>query len=336
MPSSTWIVIVNYCTPDYVIDCLSSLAPQIQDLRGGRVIVVDNASTDSSLEQLRGVVEKERWSEWVQLFPQLRNGGFASGNNAGIREALSDKNPPEYIYLLNPDTVVRSGAVRELISSLDANPDVGIAGSRLENSAGGVDPSAHRYPTPLGELNSAARLGVLSRLLHRYEITPPIRDEAHECDWVSGASMLIRKEVIEQIGMMDDNYFLYFEEVDYCYRANKYGWKILYVPRSRVQHLEGAATGIRDSARRRPAYWYDSRRRFFLKQYGVGGLCLADLFWMAGRLTFLLRVGLGLTRRHNSADPYYYSFDLLWGDLRAVLSGQAWEIVKHHRCEHQC
>ena len=318
-----WVVIVNYHTADLVVDCLRSLAPQSGGLRGGRVVIADNASGDRSAEMLAATIVAEAWSGWATVMPLERNGGFAYGNNAGIRTALAAEPPADYVLLLNPDTVVRPGALRALVDFMEAHPAAGIAGSLIENPAGGADRSAHRAPSPLGELDGAARLGVLSRLLHRYTVSPPLRDEAHECDWVSGAAMIVRRQVLEQVGPLDEGYFLYFEEVDFCCRARDAGWQVWYVPQARVLHLEGAATGIRAAAKRRPAYWYDSRRRFFVKHHGLGGLLLADLLWTAGRLTFLLRKTLGLTKQASVAEPKRFMFDLLWGDLRALLGGRA-------------
>ena len=315
------IVIVNYRTAELAVDCLRSLSPQTGDRRT-RVIVADNASGDGSLERLATAIAGNGWSGWVELLALPRNGGFAYGNNAGIAAALGPACPPDYVLLLNPDTLVRPGALSALVDFMDAHPRAGIGGSLLENAAGGVDCSAHRTPSPLGELDGAARLGPLSRLLRRHAVSPPARSEAHECDWVSGASMIIRREVIAAIGPMDEGYFLYFEEVDFCCRARASGWSVCYVPQSRVLHLEGASTGIRAAAQRRGAYWYDSRRRFFVKHHGVGGLLLADLLWAAGRLSFLLRCALGMTRQGRHADPQRFMVDLLWGDLRAILDGR--------------
>ena len=219
MSKAVWIVTVNYRTAGMVVDCLRSLFAQVQagDLGGGRAVVVDNASGDDSVERVAATISREGWSGWTEVMPQNSNGGFAYGNNAGIRAAMAADNPPDYLLLLNPDTVARPGAIRALVDFMEAHPDVGIAGSLLENPAGGVDCSAHRIPSPLGELAGAARLGPLSRLLHRHAVSPPQRNEAHECDWVSGASMFIRRQVLEQIGPMDEGYFLYFEAVSYTH-----------------------------------------------------------------------------------------------------------------------
>ena len=327
MQSSIWIIIVNYRTADLIIDCIRALSTQVTDLVNVRVVVVDNNSGDGSVVKLNSAVERESWSSWAYIMPLDRNGGFAFGNNASIRIALASNESVDYVMLLNPDTVALPGAIKALVDFMDAHPEVGIAGSQLENTNGGVECSAHTFPSPLSELDGAARLGMLSRLLHRNVAAPPSRALAHSCDWVSGASMIIRRQVMEDIGLMDERYFLYFEEVDFCRRAHQAGWQCWHVPDSRVIHLEGASTGICAKAKRRAGYWYDSRRRFFVKHYGITGLVAADVLWAIGRFSFLLRRSLCLAAwNHENSDPKWFMFDLLWGDLRAILTGRVWSI----------
>ncbi|WP_240342609.1 glycosyltransferase family 2 protein [Methylococcus sp. EFPC2] len=321
-----WVVIVNYRAPDLVIDCLRSFSATDWNLRNGYVVVVDNNSGDRSEQMLSDFIARSGLSSWVSLATQERNGGFAYGNNAALRMALGGEAPPDYVMLLNPDTILRSGAIQTLVEFMDGHPQVGVAGSLLETPEGGVDCSAHRVHSPLSELNDGARLGVLSRLLRGYVVSEAPRMKAHACDWVSGASMIIRRPVIEDIGLMDEGFFLYFEEVDYCWRAKNAGWECWYVPESRVMHLEGASTGIKSGAKRRARYWYDSRRYFFIKHYGVAGLFFADGLWALGRLTFLLRQCLHLGGSNRPAEPKRFMFDLLWGDLRFFLQGQLWKL----------
>jgi hypothetical protein len=319
-----WIAIVNYRTADLVIDCLHSLSAQVNELANVRVDVIDNNSNDGSATKLKTAIEKEGWS-WAHVMPLDTNGGFAYGNNASMKIAMASFKPVDYFMLLNPDTIAMPDAIKSLIEFMNSHPSVGIAGSQLEDANGRVDSSAHTFPSPLSELEGSARLGILSRLLRRHVVTPPPKTIAHQCDWVSGASMIIRRQVIDNIGLMDENYFLYFEEVDFCLRAHQAGWQCWHVPDSRVIHLEGASTGIRTLAKRRAGYWYDSRRRFFFKHYGVTGLITADTLWATGRCSFLLRRFLHLAARHNpDADPKWFMFDLLWGDLRAILTGRVW------------
>lgn len=324
---TTWIVIVNYRTAELAIDCLRSLSSQVADLAGGRAAVIDNASGDGSAEKLSAAIEREGWSSWAMVMPLDRNGGFSFGNNAGVRMALSAPQPPANVMLLNPDTLVRPGAIKALVQFMESHPEAGIAGSQLEDPDGGMAPSAHRFPSPLSELEAGARLAVLSRLLHRYVVTPVLpQHTAHSCDWVSGASMMIRRQVIADIGWIDEDFFLYFEEVDFCRRARMAGWKCWLIPDSRVVHLEGASTGISVSSSRRGKYWYDSRRRFFVKHYGIAGLIAADTLRAIGRLSFMARKALHLCANRENRDPKWFMFDLLWGDLRALLAGRTWSV----------
>lgn len=326
MTGGIWVVIVNYRTADLAIDCLHSIAGQISELPELHAVVVDNASGDGSVEKLEKTIDRENWHGWASVLSQNRNGGFASGNNAGIRKALRSTSHVDYVMLLNPDTIVHMGAIRALFDRMKSHKHIGIAGSLLENANGTVDCSAHNAHSPLGELVSGARLGILSRMLQRYAVSQPMRETAHECDWVSGASLIVRREVFEEIGLLDEGYFLYFEEADFCLRTQNAGWKIWFVPESRVVHLEGASTGIQNVKRRRPQYWYDSRRRYFVKHFGVFGLILADLLWVAGRTFLALRRVLRLDSGGNEQDPKWFVFDLLWGDLRSFFTGRVFKI----------
>jgi GT2 family glycosyltransferase len=223
--------------------------------------------------------------------------------------------------LLNPDTLVRNGAIAALVDFMESNPNAGIAGSQIENQDGGIESSAHRFHTVIGDLLDGARLGVLTRLFPQYEVTPVLQHVPHQCDWVSGSSMIIRKQVIDDIGLLDEDFFLYFEEVDFFFRAKKAGWQTWYVPSAKVMHIEGASTGIKET-KRRPQYWYDSRRRFMIKHHGLSRLILSDTLWGIGRLTWNIRRVFKLGAQ-QSVDPKYYAFDLLWGDFKAILTGQA-------------
>ena len=218
------IVIVNYRTAGMVVECLRTLAGELAGGDSFGVLVVDNASGDGSLETLRGAVEREGWSGWCEVIDAGRNGGFAFGNNVGIRRALAWERPPDAIHLLNPDTYVRPGAVRALTSFLEANPSVGIVGSGLENEDGTSRRGAFRFPTALSEIEGQLQLGPVSKLLRRWVVAPPAPQGAWRTGWVTGASMMVRREVLESVGSFDDGYFLYFEETDLCLRASRAGW----------------------------------------------------------------------------------------------------------------
>ncbi|NES22786.1 MAG: glycosyltransferase, partial [Symploca sp. SIO3E6] len=174
---SVLIAILNYKTPKLTIDCLHSLVGEVQALPGIRVVVSDNASGDGSVEQIQAAIDREDWGSWASVMPLDCNGGFAFGNNAIIRESLKSNNPPPYILLLNPDTIVRPGAVKALLDFMSEHPDAGIAGSRLEDPDSTPQRSAFRFHTVWSELNSGLNLGVVSKLLSKWVVAPPVSNE---------------------------------------------------------------------------------------------------------------------------------------------------------------
>ncbi|HUW32469.1 MAG TPA: glycosyltransferase family 2 protein [Planctomycetota bacterium] len=322
------VVIVNYRTAGLAIDCLRSLAPQIERLPGAEVVIVDNASGDQSAERIQSAVDESGW-DWARVRRADRNGGFAFGNNVALRELLASSDPPEYILLLNPDTVVRERAVQALAEFLASTPAAGIAGGSLEDAFGTEQRAAHRMPSVWTDLDCAARLGPLTRLLgHRADAIPaphrPVR-----CDWVSGACMMVRRDVLARIGLMDERYFLYFEEVDFCARARQAGWEVWCVPQARVVHMEGAATGVRRKSRL-GRYWFSSRRRFFVRHHGILKLCLTDVLRGLGRLSLAVRRTLRLGGGKHD-DPKRFILDLLCGDAMALLTGELFRVRTEHR-----
>jgi N-acetylglucosaminyl-diphospho-decaprenol L-rhamnosyltransferase len=298
------IVIVNYRTADLVVDCLRSLAPEIANLAGGaRVVVTDNCSGDDSLQRVGGAIETNGWSAWASLVPLLRNGGFAYGNNEAIRPALASNDPPQHVLLLNPDTVIRPGAVATLLEFMDQHKDVGIAGSRLEDPDGTPQVSAFRFHGLVSEFENGIRLGLVTRVLAKFVVGQPVRQDACRTDWVAGASMIIRAEVFRDAGLLDEKYFMYFEEVDFCRAARRKGWPCWYVPASRVVHLVGSATQLSDGRkhrRRRPTWWFDARRRYFVKNHGALYAALADLMFVCGYSLWRLRRAI---QRKDDTDP---------------------------------
>ena len=304
-PITVGVVIVNYRTAGLAIDCLRSLEPELESVAGGaRVIITDNLSGDGSAEMIAAAVRDNGWSHWAVVDPLPKNGGFAYGNNAAIRPLLQGPAKPRYVLLLNPDTVVRAGAVRELVSFMDEHPKAGIAGSRLEDPDGTPQISAFRFPTALSELDSGLRLGPVSRLLRRYAVAPPVPEAPCPTDWVAGASMIVRREVLESVGLLDEGYFMYYEEVDFCLRARRAGWPCWYVPASRVVHLVGAASGVSETRKKRkrlPAYWFESRRRFFLRNYNWPHAAVADALFAAGFAVW--RVRRAIQRKPDNDPP---------------------------------
>ncbi len=289
------VVTVNYRTPDRVVLCLGSLAEERGRLGELRAVVVDNASGDGSVDRIRAAIGGRGWQDWVRLVQSPVNGGFAAGNNLALREALGSDEPPDHFLLLNPDTAFDPGAVAELVSFLARHPRAGIAGPRTEIGRGHLRGTAFRFPGILNSLDEGLHFGPVTRLFSRWQLAPPPRGEPHATDWVSGGCMLVRREVLEQIGLFDEGYFLYFEEVDLCLRAARAGWPSWYVPSASIVHDAGAATGAtggRELGRRMPRYWFESRRRYFLKNRGRAVCLAADLAWAFGNALWNLRRAL--------------------------------------------
>ncbi|MCA9711214.1 MAG: glycosyltransferase, partial [Myxococcales bacterium] len=149
--------------------------------------------------------------------------------------------------------------------------------------------SAFRFPSVLSEIEGALRFGPVSRLLRKHSVWADSPTQTAEVDWVSGASVFFRREVFEGVGLFDENFFLYFEEVDLCRRAREAGWSVWYVHEAIVDHEEGAATGIKSTRKRVPQFWLDSRRYYFLKAKGRSGLLLANAGWVASHSLWRLR-----------------------------------------------
>ena len=291
------VVIVTYKSAQLTVECLASIhAERVTHTLKIRVIVVDNASGD--LPSIEQAVQRNGWSSWVTLMLAPRNGGFAYGNNLGICSAFA-VGSPNYVYLLNPDTQVRPGAIAALVEFLESHPQAGIAGSSFETEDGTDWPFAFRFPTLLSEVEHGIQLGLVTRCLSRWTVARTMSRVAQPVDWISGASMLIRPTVFRAVGCLDENFFLYFEETEFCHRARRAGFSTWYVPESRVMHMIGKSTNVGEKtrfSRPLPAYWFDSRMRYFATTHGVRGGALIDV---AASLSSLL----GLLKRKLQGRP---------------------------------
>jgi hypothetical protein len=307
------VVIVSYRVTDLTIDCLRSLSGEIHRVPGVKVAVCENGTGPEDARRLREAIETNGWGEWATLTAIEPNRGFTGGNNVILREAMKSDNPPEYVLLLNSDTIVLPHSLDALVEFMDKNPKVGIAGSRLETPEGDVHISAFRYHTIANEFDRGLRLGFVSKLMSGSCLAPPPPENDCEADWVAGASMIIRREVLAQIGVLDEDYYTYFDDIDYCMRARKAGWPTWYVPESRVIHLVGCSTRISDPqkeqvAKRRPRYWYEARARFFIKSYGPIYAAVADAAFLLGFSMWRIR---RLVQRKPDTDPKHMMLDTL-------------------------
>lgn len=204
------------------------------------VIVVDNGSSDGSAAMVRNLFPL------VRLFALKQNRGFGAGNNEGMRQARG-----EYILIMNPDIVVRQGAIEKLLDFLRMHPKVAAVGPRLSHPDGTLQYSSFRFPNvwiPLYRRTPLGRTAFARRAVAHYCMTERDHTHAHPVDWILGAAILIRRSAIALVGMMDERFFLYFEDMDWCRRFWKQGYEVWYEPRAVMTHfhqrLSAEATGI--------------------------------------------------------------------------------------------
>ena len=295
-------VTVNYKTADLTLRAVEAALGDLDPL-GGRAIIVDNDSQDGSYERLCDAVVERGWDDRVDVLASGRNAGFGAGNNIAFREALASADPPDYFYLLNPDALPDPGGVTALLDFMARTPDAGLAGSRVRHPGGELRLSAFRFPSVFSELEQGLKLGIASRLLERWRVPMPAPTQTCPVDWVSGASVMLRREMIDEIGMFDENFFLYFEETDLSLRAARAGWKTYYVMESGAEHIGQVSTGMKDKQKRRPKYWFESRAYYLQKNYGRAMRTAADVAYAGGALLPEVRKKLG---RPDTDPPRFY------------------------------
>jgi N-acetylglucosaminyl-diphospho-decaprenol L-rhamnosyltransferase len=286
-------VVLNYRTPELALGCVESLVADL-DPSQDELVVVDNHSEDGSAERLREEIARRGWPARVIESPV--NGGFAAGNNVGLR-ALDAR---AYL-LMNSDARVLPGAVETLWRALERDPQVGLVGPRIESEEGAAQASCFRFPSPVSELLEGARTGPLDRLLQPWVVAIPADRAPRSPAWISFASILIRREALLQVGPLDEGFFLYFEDTEWCLRARRAGWTILHEPTARAVHAHGKSTGLPALVARRgrrPAYWYAARSRYFRASHGVLGLLAANAMRSLGHGVARLRETLGKKRPH--------------------------------------
>lgn len=294
------VVIVSYNTRALLCDCLQSLQACSLPLH---ILVVDNGSADDSVEQV------------AARFPAVRvvalgqNRGFAAANNVGLRLLLGEQEgntplpeagvpplPPAYILLLNPDTLVHPGAIEHLVDFLSRHPRVGVASPRLLNPDGSTQAAAFRFPTltmslldvfPPGEVLPGRLYGSWWHGRYPQErATDDPPSPPYPIDHPLGACMLVRRSTVEAVGLLDERYFIYCEEIDWCWRIRQTGRAIWQVPASRVTHIGGASTG--QMHHRMLVELHRSRIRFFRQHYSRLFLRLHRAITLAGMLRLIL------------------------------------------------
>jgi N-acetylglucosaminyl-diphospho-decaprenol L-rhamnosyltransferase len=265
------IIIVNWNVKELLRSCLASLSDERRLLPHltSEIIVVDSASSDGSPEMVRQEFPH------VRLIASDKNLGYAGGNNAGVAAGHG-----RYLFLLNPDTVVKPGALAELVGYLDAHPTVGALGPQLLWPDGTVQSSRRRFPSRASLFWESTLLGQWfphNRASRRYHLADQLPDHPQQVDWVVGAAILVRRTAWQQIGPIDESFFMYFEETDWCRRSAELGWETHYLPTAQVIHYEGKSSEQGVAAR--TLRFQRSKLRYARKYFGAG--------WAAGLRLFL-------------------------------------------------
>jgi N-acetylglucosaminyl-diphospho-decaprenol L-rhamnosyltransferase len=314
-------VILNWRTADMT---LQSAEAALREMHGipGALTIVDNDSGDGSFEKLTAEVLARGWNIGetpVRVIQSGHNGGFGAGNNVGIRAGLPPGFPggvrPDYVYILNSDAFPDPGAIRALYDHLNANPVTGFAGSFIHGDDGAAHRTAFRFPSIASEFESSVRFGPISKLLAKYIVARPIPESTTRVDWLAGASVMMRQDVLDEIGLFDETFFLYFEETELCYRAARAGHPIDYVRESSVTHIGSVSTGMK-TWKRMPGYWFDSRLYYFTKTQGRGYAALATISLIFGSMLWRLRL---LIQRKDKGDPPRFLRDVTAHALRSFM-----------------
>jgi len=254
------IVIVNWNAGDKLASCLRSI-PSAGEGLTVRVVVLDNASTDGSCEMVEGTFPD------LEVMRSRENLGYARANNQVLKRYADSA---RFVLLLNPDTVVAPDTFRRMLDFLEANSRAGIVGCRIVTPRGTLDWACKRaFLTPSLMFYKALRLDKLlpkSPRFGRYQLTYLDENQIHEVDSVVGAFMMIRHECLQAVGLLDDSYFMYGEDIDLCYRAKEAGWKVFYVPTATVLHHKGEST--RRYSYRMIHLWYESTWKFYRRRIG--------------------------------------------------------------------
>lgn len=234
------IIIVNWNTEDLLRSCLESIYNETKNITY-EIFVIDNASSDSSLEFITNQFPQ------VKLIRNNINSGYAKACNQGIKISKG-----KYILLLNPDTVILNNALEKLISFADKTPSAGIFGPKLINKDGSLQLSCRIFP----------KVFFKSYMLK-------IENAIANVDWLVGACLLIRREVINDVGYIDEDFFMYGEDMDFCYRAKKRGWNCLFYPLSEVLHVGNVSGDKKWGITRIPKAWYGSTLKFHKKHHNL-------------------------------------------------------------------
>lgn len=310
------VIIINFRTPAYTIDCIQSLVPERADVPGLRVILVENASGDDSLPRLREAIDRNGWADWVTLLAQEKNLGFAGGNNAGFDHILQQPAPPQFVLLLNSDTLVHRGCLKASLERMHASPDIGILSCMLRNRDGSVQNVCRRFPSPWRETVRAIGLPYIFRGAFEWAELEDAgwnrETTARDVEWVGGAFMLLRTETVRRLGGMDDSFFFYGEDIEFCHRMWRNKLRVFFDPAGSITHFGGGSSDpVRLANRRKEVLTW--KARFHVQRTCYGWLAMA---WI--RLLYILVF---------TAKVLWYAITFRWRSpgMRGAISG--WTVL---------
>jgi GT2 family glycosyltransferase len=312
------VSIINFRTAELTLQCLQSV---LDDLAGidGHVVIVDNRSDDGSAEIIAAAIAALPVPAPVTLVRSATNSGFSGGHNQGMAAR-----PAAFYLILNSDALLRPGFLRAILDGARAEAGAGLFAPRIDYDDGSQQISCFRFPGPASELMRGAQTGVVTRLLGRREIPLKMPPAPDQIEWASFACILLRGAMVDALGPMDEGYFLYFEDIEYCLRARRAGWRIVYLPQARAVHFRGGSGPVKSLAKERkrlPAYYYASRTRFLYQAHGWVGLMAANFAWFLGRGIAQVRRLAGkpvpASNRAEARDIWINALTPL-GDRRAV------------------
>jgi GT2 family glycosyltransferase len=303
------VSIVSYRTSALLETCLLAVERERSSVEL-EATVVDNASADGSAE----LVAKQ--FPWVHLIRNTRNVGFGAAHNQAMRQARA-----RHLLVLNADAAPRPGALRTLVDFLDGHADVAVVGPRLRYATGRVQPSRRRFPTTLTlflESTQIQRFWPDNPVLRRYYVADRSDDETQDVDWLVGACLCVRSQAVDQVGLFDERFFLYSEELDWCRRFHAAGWRVVYLPSAEVDHLEGGSSRLDLAARDR--YFQQSKLRYAERWHGRWAAASLRAYlvleYLARGVEESVRLALGSRVRERAA-----RLRLIASGLRHMLRG---------------
>jgi len=269
---SLLIVVINFRTPQLTIDCLQSVATQIDQVPGTRLALVDNGSGDDSPAILAETIARKGWT-WVTLIRSPVNRGFAGGNNLALQSLQTLHPDAKFVLLLNSDTILQPGALPFCVNKMQADASVGLMSCLLLNADQTVQNTARKMPTPLRLAAWSFGLPwLLPRAFAWANLDDPgwdRRTQVRDVDWVGGAFMLIRRQVLDSLGLLDERFFFYGEDVEFCHRIRKHGWRVRYDGGAAVVHRGGASSEVAILPAKRTALLWQARYLLQRRCFGL-------------------------------------------------------------------